>query len=104
MRVGLITFFLLIFFQAKTQQKIYFQFAFNANPITLNKAIQIGGVVAENLKVELFDMAGKKVKSTLINKGQTIAYFDVQTLYAGQYFLKFVGSKDVIVKNIVITI
>jgi hypothetical protein len=48
-------------------------------------------------------MAGKKVKSTFINKGQTIAYFDVQTLYAGQYFLKFVGSKDVIVKNIVIT-
>ena len=39
MKVGLITFFLLIFIQAKTQQKIDFQFAFNANAITLNKTI-----------------------------------------------------------------
>ena len=39
MKVGLITFFLLIFIQEKTQQKIDFQFAFNANAITLNKTI-----------------------------------------------------------------
>lgn len=72
------------------------------NPASNLVAIQIDGVVSENLLVELFDLAGKKVKSTQINKGQTIAYFDVQTLYAGQYLVKFTGTKEIIVKNIVI--
>jgi hypothetical protein len=63
-------------------------FSIVPNPATNLIAIQINGLVTNDVVVELFDLTGKKVNSTTINKGQTIAYFDVQTLYDGMYFVK----------------
>ncbi len=58
------------------------------NPATDLIAIQIGSVVKTDIKVDLIDASGKLVKSTKINKGQTIAFFDMQTIYEGVYFVK----------------
>lgn len=52
------------------------------NPASDLVAIQIGGLVKDDLMVELYDVLGKQVQTTRINQGQTIAYFDVQTLYS----------------------
>lgn len=62
------------------------------NPSSELIAVQVGNLVKEDLDVELFDMTGKKVQATKINKGQTIAYFDVQTLYAGVYIVKITSG------------
>ncbi|MDG1148378.1 MAG: T9SS type A sorting domain-containing protein, partial [Crocinitomicaceae bacterium] len=58
------------------------------NPAADLIAIQIGGLVKENLSIEMIDLKGAVVGSHQINAGQTIAYFDVSTVYAGSYFIR----------------
>lgn len=57
------------------------------NPAADLVAIQVGQVVTADLAVELFDISGKLVKTGTLQKGQTIAYFDVQTIYEGIYWI-----------------
>ncbi|MBL4708570.1 MAG: YHYH protein [Flavobacteriales bacterium] len=59
------------------------------NPSSDLIAIQMGGLVEENISIDLIDMSGKEIASTKINKGSSIAYFDVQAVYAGTYLLRF---------------
>lgn len=58
------------------------------NPATDLIAIQVAGLVDEDLEIELVNMAGKVVSTSQINKGSTIVYFDVQTVYNGIYLVK----------------
>lgn len=58
------------------------------NPASHLIAIQLGALVKTDHHVELFDLNGHRVMQTKILTGQTIAYFDVQTLYPGVYFVK----------------
>lgn len=58
------------------------------NPTSDLLAVQFGDLVKENYSIELYDIAGKLVRSSKINAGSTIAYFDTQTLYAGTYLIK----------------
>lgn len=51
-------------------------------------AVQLSGVVREDIPAELFDMRGRRVGYTVIRQGTTISYFDVSTLYTGSYLLK----------------
>ena len=64
------------------------------NPASDLIAIQIEGLISENCIIELFDVTGKKIKTTAINQGQTIAYFDVQDVYEGIYFVKIFNSDN----------
>jgi hypothetical protein len=50
-------------------------------------AVQINGLASTDLYVSLLDVNGRKISQTEISKGQTIAYFDIQTLYSGIYFV-----------------
>lgn len=72
------------------------------NPAADLIAIQVNGLVSENLDAELFDIAGKLVHTTRINKGQTIAYFDVQTLYEGVYLLKISNGKSIKTEKVIV--
>ena len=72
------------------------------NPASDLIAIQVAGLVKEHLTVQLFDASGKVVRETAISKGQTIAYFDVQTLYDGLYLLKVFGAKTTFSDKILI--
>ena len=54
------------------------------------------------LKVELYDASGKLLKTTTIYPGSTIAYFDVQTLYAGVYLIKITDDFKSITKKVII--
>ena len=50
-------------------------------------AIQANGLVKKALKVQLLSSTGDLVMETSIFAGQTIAYFDLQTLHQGVYFV-----------------
>lgn len=72
------------------------------NPASDLLAIQFGGLVKEDLKIDLLDISGKLVNTTKVNKGSTIAYFDVQTIYQGVYFIKISGGEYYKTKQVVI--
>ena len=72
------------------------------NPTSDLIAVQLGGLVTDTLKVELYDASGKLLKTTTIYPGSTIAYFDVQTLYAGVYLIKITDDFKSITKKVII--
>jgi hypothetical protein len=72
------------------------------NPASDLIAIQIGGLVERDLKIEMYDVQGKLIKSTQINTGQSIAYFDVQDVYDGTYFIKISDGNNYVTKSIII--
>lgn len=63
------------------------------NPASGLIAIQVLDLLTDDLNVELVDVSGKIVKDTKIHKGSTIAYFDVQTVYSGIYYVR-ISNKD----------
>ena len=72
------------------------------NPTSDLIAVQLGGLVTDTLKIELYDASGKLLKTTTIYPGSTIAYFDVQTLYAGVYLIKITDDFKSISKKVII--
>jgi hypothetical protein len=84
--------------------------AFNAmdisvypNPASDLIAIQIGGLLKDDLTIELYDIAGKLIRTTNIYKGATIAFFETETLYNGTYLLKITDTKNSITKKVVVS-
>jgi hypothetical protein len=47
----------------------------------------------QNITLALYDLTGKFIQQTTINQGSTIAYFDVRTLYNGQYLIKVTSAQ-----------
>jgi hypothetical protein len=72
------------------------------NPASDLIAVQVGTINQENLTVELFDLQGKKIQNTTLYQGTTIAYFDVTTLYDGQYIVKISLGNETLSKKILI--
>lgn len=74
------------------------------NPTSDFIAIQIGGLNNQDLCIKLFDIQGKLLKESKINKGQTISYFDIQTVYSGTYIIElsangFSTSRKIIIEK-----
>ena len=72
------------------------------NPASDLIAIQIGDIVTVDYFVGLFDLTGRLVNSTKINKGQTIAYFDVETVYNGTYLVRISNGNNSETRKVVI--
>lgn len=62
------------------------------NPASDLIAIQLSGVNERDVKLSLKDSRGRTVAVHIMYAGQTIAYFDVATLYKGVYFVHFESS------------
>lgn len=73
------------------------------NPASDLIAIQVGNLVEKDIAVELLDITGRVVKTATIHQGQTIAYFDVQTLYAGNYMVKLNTGHYSISKKVMVS-
>ena len=73
------------------------------NPATDLIAIQINTLVREDFNIELLDITGKSVSQSKIEKGSTIAYFDVQTLYNGVYLIKISNGRHSMVHKVMIS-
>ena len=52
--------------------------------------------------IALYNINGKRIKQSKINKGQTIAYFDIETVYAGIYLVKISNENNVKTFKVVI--
>ncbi len=70
------------------------------NPATDFVAVQLGSLLKENVKMELYDITGRCVQTTAVNQGSTISYFDTRTLYAGEYIIRIYTNAEVISKKI----
>ena len=70
------------------------------NPGSDYLAVQAGQITKENIRIGLFDLAGKKLMETTLIQGSTIAYFDTRTLYDGIYLVQ-VGNttKRVVIQH-----
>mgnify|MGYP005666365017 CR=1 FL=1 len=63
------------------------------NPVADLLAVQVNDLAAEDFQVELFDLSGRLIKASRINKGSTITYIDTQTIYEGTYVVKVSSGK-----------
>jgi hypothetical protein len=70
------------------------------NPAGDLVAIQMNNLSTCNIRVELFDLTGRLIEFTEIFPGSTIAYFDTQRLYNGDYLIRVKNEKDVVTKKI----
>ncbi|MES2850125.1 MAG: YHYH protein [Bacteroidota bacterium] len=69
-----------------------FHFTVLPNPASDLIAIQYKGLLEQDTDVKLYNAEGKLMEQTKINKGQTIVYFNIETLYAGTYIVKIQNS------------
>ncbi len=58
------------------------------NPTNDVLMVQLSNLIKENVTINLVDLTGKVLDTKIIYQGSTIAYFDVSTLYSGQYLLE----------------
>jgi hypothetical protein len=72
------------------------------NPASEFIAVQLSNLSKQNVNIQLYDMLGKEIQSTVIYQGSTIAYFDTRTLYNGQYLIKTISNENVITKTVTI--
>ena len=62
--------------------------------------VQLSNLIKENVTIKLVDLTGKVIDTKIIYQGSTIAYFDVSTIYSGQYLLKVGEGKKQKIMNI----
>lgn len=70
------------------------------NPTSDLIAIQAGPVVRDQIRVELLDMTGRMLQHTVINIGQTIASFNTETLYNGNYLVRLISGQENITRKV----
>ncbi len=70
------------------------------NPAGDFMAVQMTDLAKESVDVELYDITGKKIATTILYQGSTIAYFDTRTLYNGDYVVKLINGNEIYSKKI----
>ena len=70
------------------------------NPTNDVLMVQLSNLIKENVTIKLIDLTGKVIDTKIIYQGSTIAYFDVSTIYSGQYLLKVGEGKKQKTMNI----
>ncbi len=72
------------------------------NPSSDLIVIQAPGLLKSDLTITLYDLVGQKVAERKILAGSTLAYFDVSTLYFGNYILKIANTFSEKVYNVAV--
>ena len=72
------------------------------NPTSDFIAIQIGGLNLQDLNIEMYDMQGKLIQEKTLKSGQTIGYFDIQTLYSGTYLIKISTNNMSLTRKVIV--
>lgn len=70
------------------------------NPASDLIAIQVLDITNENLNCELIDIKGAIVQRTTLYQGSTMAYFDLRTLYNGNYIIRITKGRESLSKQI----
>jgi hypothetical protein len=72
------------------------------NPAADMIVVQVGGLLKDDLHVEVYDAQGKRVDRSVLLKGSTIWHLDTQRLNAGTYFLHFTNGSNSVVKQVIV--
>ena len=72
------------------------------NPTADIIMVQTTGLTTNEIVIDLRDANGKVIQSQTIQKGSTIAYFDVATLYNGTYFVHILSGAQATSYSVVI--
>lgn len=72
------------------------------NPSSDLVAVQLPTITKADYNVELFDIQGKLIQKTKLYQGSTIAYFDLRTVYEGDYVIVLSNANGRISKKIVV--
>lgn len=78
---------------SRNLKKIDLDFSFFPNPASDLLAIQLKGLNKVNTQVSILDIDGKTIQNKTIYAGQTLTYFDLQTLYEGNYIISVKTDK-----------
>lgn len=73
------------------------------NPTCEIAVIQSYAPTVSDLKIEMFDVNGKLILKDTLIQGSTMCYLNLQTLYAGIYFVKISDDKNSIIKKLVVS-
>ncbi len=73
------------------------------NPTAELIGIQLGGLVKENVKVELYNMSGQLISESKIAQGRTMAYFSLDTVYDGVYLIKFSNGNHTTFRKVIVS-
>jgi hypothetical protein len=65
-----------------------FQFIVSPNPASAFITIQYNGLAEQDTDIKLYDVQGKLVQQTKINKGQAMVRLNIEALYTGTYIVK----------------
>lgn len=81
------------------------QFVVNTfpNPVQDVLAVQVNGINRSNISITLMTEDGKKMASTILFQGSTIAHFDTRTLYNGTYLVQVGSGENSVTKKIVVS-
>ncbi len=85
---------------SELDENLFSQVSVYPNPSNDFIAIQFKSLAKESISLELYDSKGKMVQKTSLNQGSTIAYFDIQKLYSGNYIVKIGEGKNQISQKI----
>lgn len=72
------------------------------NPVNDVLIVQITRPLMTSASVELVDLAGRTIQQTAIYQGSTMCFMDVQTVYAGTYFVRVTHENNSITYPVVI--
>lgn len=70
------------------------------NPANDLVAIQFSGLLKENVKLQLLDLNGRIVRTTIAYAGQTIAWFNTEDLYDGLYIVQLQQARSLINRKV----
>ena len=73
------------------------------NPVQDVLAVQVNGINRSNISITLMTEDGKKMASTILFQGSTIAHFDTRTLYNGTYLVQVGSGENSITKKVVVS-
>ena len=72
------------------------------NPTADILAIQLSGLTQRDVEITVLDANGKKVKSTRLKQGSTIAFIETTDLYPGNYFVSINDGGKIWTKNFMV--
>lgn len=72
------------------------------NPASDLIAIQMHGLVRDDITIELMDISGRVIQASQIRAGSTISYLDTKTIKSGNYIVMITSSQGLLTENIVV--
>lgn len=72
------------------------------NPASDLVAVQVKGLLRNNLSVKMYDLKGSLVAETSLNQGSTIWHIDTRTVYSGEYIVVATDGENTFSEKLVI--